>query len=582
VSQRPKVIKRDVDAETPAPAPDADADAEATETKEEPKKQKREKKESQGPLNKPNGSSVDAAIEQLASKPRLSRQERKLLNQLREGKAPYERPMIGMFASGTHDIAPGIEQCPAHHHAVNHALAVVQAAVYRTETVGYNDSTGAGNLRYVSMSVVTQPEDQNDLNKVQLTIVWNATGADADKPASFDTPAIEKKLPDGAEGLAVIAKEHPALHKLLLELRKDPHPNKRKGGFHSLWHSIHVNYNNAWSHTNTIFSFDPKSWQHVYGPVATREVLPVRALPVAVDDDYNSGRLGWGAATGAISTEGSGANKKMKFDFGDDEEAKPAAKEEPKAKPAAAPKAVLAKPTLTFPPTVFRQANLEGFTRIISALRRYIPSGARVVELYGGVGTIGLNLLDRVEYLVCSDENPNNEKAFYNALETVPGPVRDGKAAKYVPKNANDMVGAGALANALVQNTDVYKYVAPAPGSKKADLRHVKKEVLKPAALLPPDVCLVDPPRKGLDEDVLAALAMPKLRLPKAGTRIQPATNGTYLNRLVYVSCGFRALMRDCERLTSPAGGGWRIQHAEGHVLFPGADHLETLVVFVR
>ena len=30
------------------------------------------------------------------------------------------------------------------------------------------------------------------------------------------------------------------------------------------------------------------------------------------------------------------------------------------------------------------------------------------------------------------------------------------------------------------------------------------------------------------------------------------------------------------------AGGGWSLVHAEGHVLFPGSDHLETLAIFDR
>ena len=45
------------------------------------------------------------------------------------------------------------------------------------------------------------------------------------------------------------------------------------------------------------------------------------------------------------------------------------------------------------------------------------------------------------------------------------------------------------------------------------------------------------------------------------------------------VSCGFGAFQRDCERLLR---GGWRVGHAEGHVLFPGSDHVETLCVFER
>jgi hypothetical protein len=83
-------------------------------------------------------------------------------------------------------------------------------------------------------------------------------------------------------------------------------------------------------------------------------------------------------------------------------------------------------PTLRFPPTVFRQANIDGFARIIGSVRPFLPPKARVVELYGGVGTIGLHLVDSVEYLVCSDENPHNLRCFQASVAALPASVRAG------------------------------------------------------------------------------------------------------------------------------------------------------------
>ena len=40
--------------------------------------------------------------------------------------------------------------------------------------------------------------------------------------------------------------------------------------------------------------------------------------------------------------------------------------------------------------------------------------------------------------------------------------------------------------------------------------------------------------------------------------------------------------MANAQFLMSVEGGGWRLTHAEGHVLFPGANHVETLAVFCR
>jgi len=180
------------------------------------------------------------------------------------------------------------------------------------------------------------------------------------------------------------------------------------------------------------------------------------------------------------------------------------------------------------------------------------------------------------------------------------------------------MVKAGALSNSMATVGEVFPrpatMAAGESGAKKA--KKGKGPIMAPACsgvpipanadrkdpLPPPNVCLVDPPRKGLDEDVLVALSGPKLA-PGASYSSAAATNSAKnskscgagaaaatvggapanaLTRLIYVSCGFKALQRDCARLLAPGGGGWKIAHAEGHVLFPGADHLETLVIFVR
>ena len=53
------------------------------------------------------------------------------------------------------------------------------------------------------------------------------------------------------------------------------------------------------------------------------------------------------------------------------------------------------------------------------------------------------------------------------------------------------------------------------------------------------------------------------------------------LRTLVYVSCGFQALAQDADRLFK---AGWRVRknEATAHVLFTGANHIETVVVFDR
>jgi len=81
------------------------------------------------------------------------------------------------------------------------------------------------------------------------------------------------------------------------------------------------------------------------------------------------------------------------------------------------------------------------------------------------------------------------------------------------------------------------------------------------------EVLIVDPPRKGLDNGVLQLL-----------TGKHPTANADHLKRVIYVSCGFDALQSDSKELVS--SGLWRIKSADGFVMFPGSDHIETVIVF--
>lgn len=102
------------------------------------------------------------------------------------------------------------------------------------------------------------------------------------------------------------------------------------------------------------------------------------------------------------------------------------------------------------------------------------------------------------------------------------------------------------------------------------------------------DILIVDPPRKGLEDEVLDELCKPfnpnqpcvespvMLHLPHYSVNW---TND--VQTLIYVSCGFDALARDCEKLIS-SGGGWKLESATGYILFPGSNHVETLCIFRR
>jgi 23S rRNA (uracil1939-C5)-methyltransferase len=102
------------------------------------------------------------------------------------------------------------------------------------------------------------------------------------------------------------------------------------------------------------------------------------------------------------------------------------------------------------------------------------------------------------------------------------------------------------------------------------------------------NVIVVDPPRKGLEEEVLNELCKPIDRHQSSVDDISmltiPDDTARWTNdarTLIYVSCGFEALTRDAERLLT-SNGGWKLESATGYVLFPGSDHVETLCIFQR
>ena len=73
------------------------------------------------------------------------------------------------------------------------------------------------------------------------------------------------------------------------------------------------------------------------------------------------------------------------------------------------------------------------------------------------------------------------------------------------------------------------------------------------------DVVIADPPRKGLDSELLAALCA------------HPA------GRFVYLSCGLPAFLRECADLRR---AGWRLAALEIWDFFPHTAHVETVARF--
>lgn len=175
---------------------------------------------------------------------------------------------------------------------------------------------------------------------------------------------------------------------------------------------------------------------------------------------------------------------------------------------------------LFYLPGSFGQANPVLFERLISELVDLVDEGQAVAEFFAGIGAMGIALAEKSKRVILNEVNPLSKECFDESAAHLLGETRS-KLSYHL-------------------------------GSASFDLSLLEEA----------DVVIVDPPRKGLEKPFLFAL--------NASKRPQ---------QLIYVSCGFSALTRDLALLQK---GGWRCEKATGYLLFPGTDHLETLVSLER
>lgn len=173
-----------------------------------------------------------------------------------------------------------------------------------------------------------------------------------------------------------------------------------------------------------------------------------------------------------------------------------------------------------YPPGAFGQNNLHIAERIIEHVRAELPQagGARVTEFYAGVGAIGLSVLERVSELTLNEVSPHSLRG----LE----------------------LGLSQLAEA--QRAQISVIPGPAGAASGA---------AKQA-----QVVIADPPRKGLDPELTAAL-------------IEHAPE-----RFIYVSCGLESFLSDAQRLTE--SGSLRLTGLTAFNLMPYTEHVETVARF--
>jgi 23S rRNA (uracil1939-C5)-methyltransferase len=174
---------------------------------------------------------------------------------------------------------------------------------------------------------------------------------------------------------------------------------------------------------------------------------------------------------------------------------------------------------IPYAPSHFGQANLFLFERLIEEIKERIPPQARVIELYGGCGVIGICLVDRCKKVTITEREKGAEASF--------------------------LLAKGALPQALQEKIAFFHTPSEASFSLFED--H--------------SVAIVDPPRKGLDNSVKKALSDSQISL------------------LFYISCNFASFLRDEKDLED---GGFILKEGIGFRFFPGTDHLELLSVFEK
>jgi len=152
---------------------------------------------------------------------------------------------------------------------------------------------------------------------------------------------------------------------------------------------------------------------------------------------------------------------------------------------------------------------------------RHAFDGARVLECYAGTGAIGLGLAGRVASLVMNERSPHGIAGLRLGIDALD---EDARARVRIVEGSADATVA------LLSGT---------PG---------------------PDVVIVDPPRRGLDAGLLAALVA---RPPE---------------RLVYVSCGLDSFLDDAQALLE--GGRFTLTALEAWAFFPFTDHVEVCARF--
>ncbi len=178
--------------------------------------------------------------------------------------------------------------------------------------------------------------------------------------------------------------------------------------------------------------------------------------------------------------------------------------------------------TFRISPLSFYQVNTRQAERLYGLAREYaaLKDGETLLDLYCGIGTIGLSVVGKENRLI--------------GVEIIPSAIENAKENARLNEITNPEFFCG-------------------------DAGEIAKELLRRGEA--PDVIIADPARKGCD--ALSIESMLKMA-PK---------------RIVMISCNHATAARDCAELVK---GGYRIEKGRAVDLFPRTTHVECALLLVR
>ncbi|KAH9298880.1 hypothetical protein KI387_030562, partial [Taxus chinensis] len=201
----------------------------------------------------------------------------------------------------------------------------------------------------------------------------------------------------------------------------------------------------------------------------------------------------------------------------------------------------------------FQTSSSNAFISMLYKLCKNVKRGSAVVELYAGVGIIGLCLAvnKKCRSVKCIEINKESKLPFEQSLSRL-------------PKSLDSSIS--------WHCADV----------SKGPIQWLEGS----------DVVVVDPPRKGLDASIIDALLIASLRgqgairMPSRVEKrpwviqAQQASKmeskntfdeiASWPDTLIYVSCGWASFKQDCRALLSSKA--WHLESAHAFNFFPGTD----------